>query len=33
LALVETLGDDDLLTSPLLPVFEIPAIALWEPEP
>ena len=29
---VATLGDGDLLTSPLLPGFEIPVASLWEPE-
>jgi Uma2 family endonuclease len=30
---VATLGDDDTLTSPLLPGFEIAVAALWEPRP
>jgi Uma2 family endonuclease len=30
---VATLGDDDTLTSPLLPGFELAVSALWEPRP
>jgi hypothetical protein len=30
--LVATLGDNDSLTSPRLPGFEIPVVDLWEPD-
>jgi Uma2 family endonuclease len=33
LTLVTTLDDGDMLTSPLLPGFELPVVNLWEPEP
>ena len=32
LVLVQSLGDGDSLTSPLLPAFALPVVDLWEPD-